>query len=182
MPPIRLVFYGGRQAGVVGLLTCLAAQTTVVSVVPVDDPVREVAQAFGLPVFAPPSLNRAESQAHLASLVPDLLVCVHGRQILKPPILRIPRMGCINVHPCLSMYKGADPIGRLLADGGRRASVGVHWMTEEVDQGPVIVEQFIDLGRCTTPGEVYNQLYPVYATALQVALVSISSTFAVDAR
>ena len=103
---------------------------------------------------------------YLKSLKPDLLVCCHGRQILKEDLLSI---GCINLHPCLYKYKGADPIVRLLADKETRASVGVHWMRKEVDEGEVIVERFLEVDGSGVV-EVYNQLYPLYSQALVEAL------------
>ena len=91
------------------------------------------------------------------------------RQILKKDILSI---GCINLHPCLSKYKGENPIERLLKDKGKKASVGVHWMTEEVDRGEVIIEKFLKI-KGSNVTEVYNELYSVYAEVLIEALNKI---------
>lgn len=64
----------------------------------------------------------------------DLLVCVHGKEILTKEILDHPKLGCINVHPCLYKYKGKEPIKRLLEEDENKASVGVHYMSETVDK------------------------------------------------
>lgn len=173
--PLRVVFYGGRPAGVVGLLTVLAKGCHVVCVVPVDEAVRGVAEQFHLPVLSATLLNAPEGRDRIAALGADLLVCVHGRAILKAETLRAVRLGGINVHPCLYKYKGARPVERLLADGETRGSVGVHWMTEEVDQGPVLVEHFVDVTGLRTPVEVYNGLYPLYARSLKDALDAIEA-------
>jgi len=104
-------------------------------------------------------------------LKPDLFVCCHGRQILKKELLAL---RCINLHPRLYKYKGADLIGRLLKDKIKKASVGVHWMTEEVDRGPIIAEEFLMVNG-KNPTEIYNTLYPVYSKVLVRALNTIKA-------
>jgi methionyl-tRNA formyltransferase len=162
----RAVFMGARQAGCTGLLTLLAAGWRVEAVVAYDAAVRQLAEALGLPLAD--SIRAPQLRDVLAGA--DLLVSVHGREIVPPDVLALPRCGGINLHPCLYAYKGAGPVERLLADGGTRASVGVHRMVEQVDAGEVLVETFLDVAGLSTPLEVYNALYPVYATALLRAL------------
>jgi methionyl-tRNA formyltransferase len=43
-------------------------------------------------------------------------------------------------------------------------------MTEQVDAGEVLVEEFVDVAGLTTVEHVYNRLYPVYALAIVKAL------------
>ncbi|MFH1451232.1 MAG: formyltransferase family protein [bacterium] len=169
---MKIVFYGGRQAGMTALLTLLAAGEKVVCVIPVDEPVINTAKLFKLNVKKPKDINDAKFVKYLFSLKPDLFVCCHGRQILKKEILKI---SAINLHPCLYKYKGSRPIARLLQDNEKKASVGVHWMAEEVDQGKVIAEEFIEV-KGVTQAEVYNELYPVYAKALIAALKKVKKT------
>ena len=88
---------------------------------------------------------------------------------MSDELLAHTKYGGINVHPCLYGYKGANPVERLLKDGNTRASVGVHRMTAQVDEGEVLAEEFVDVTG-TTVDEVYNALYPAYATALIKAL------------
>jgi methionyl-tRNA formyltransferase len=135
--------------------------------------VEKIAEKFSLKVFKPKSLNSGDSAKHLKSLNLDLLVCCHGREILKKEILEIPEKGCINLHPCLYKYKGARPIERLLEDKNPKASIGVHYMIEEVDMGDVITEIFVDVSGCSIPIEVYNKLYIYYSLALIDAIDKI---------
>jgi methionyl-tRNA formyltransferase len=165
---MRAVFMGGRQAGCVGLLTALAFGCEIDALVAYDDQVMMVADLLGL--TARPSIS--DTRGALADA--DLLISVHGRELVPSRLLTLPRLGGINVHPCLYAYKGGDPIGRLLADGNTRASVGVHRMTDELDQGEVIVEEFVDVTGDRTVTEVYNRLYPHYASALYRALKTLS--------
>lgn len=163
---MKIIFYGGKQAGMVSLLTLLALKEKIVCVIPVDEIVRETAKNLGLKVKEVKDINNKKIVKYLKSLKPDLLVCCHGRQILKKDILAI---GCINLHPCLYKYKGANPIERLLKDKEKKASIGVHWMTEKLDKGKVIVEKFLE-DKGSNIIEVYNELYPVYSEVLIKAL------------
>ena len=79
-------------------------------------------------------------------------------------------LGGINVHPCLYAYKGTNPIGRMLKDGKTRASVGVHKMTDKVDEGKLIVEEFVSVEGQDSVVGIYNALYPVYITVLLDAI------------
>lgn len=161
-----VVFLGGKQAGCTGLLALYGAGCDVLGVVAYDPQVRNLAETLGLPIFD--SVRQAAVRPLLGRA--DLLVCVHGREIVPRALLRLPRRGGINVHPCLYAYKGADPVIRLLRDRNPKASVGVHRMERQVDAGTVLVEEFMDVAGWRTAEEVYNVLYPLYATVLLKAV------------
>ena len=161
-----VVFLGGKQAGCTGLLTLYGAGCNVLGVVAYDPQVRHLAETLGLPLFD--SIRHAAVKPLLGQA--DLLVCVHGREVVPQPLLDLPKQGAINVHPCLYAYKGADPVARLLRDRNPKASVGVHRMEEQIDHGDVLVEEFVDVSGWRTAEEVYNVLYPLYATTLLKAL------------
>jgi len=163
---LKVVFLGGRQAGCVGLLAVIAAGHRIQGVVVYDSIVETLAARLGLPTFA--SIKQPEVERLLSDS--DLLVSVHCREIVPKKLLELPHLGGINVHPCLYRYKGSNPIDRLLQDGCTRASVGVHRMTESVDEGEVLAEEFVDVAGKRSVDEVYNVLYPFYASVLLKAL------------
>jgi methionyl-tRNA formyltransferase len=163
------VFVGGRQAGCVGLLAASAAGCNALAVVAYDDLVGEVAATLGILLLE--SIRGEDARDVLQRS--DLLISVHGRELVPDELLRLPRLGGINVHPCLYAYKGANPVGRLLADGNPKASVGVHRMTSELDRGDVLVEEFVDVSEEISIEGVYNRLYPHYATALVRAIATL---------
>lgn len=120
-----------------------------------------VAEQLGIQVFK--SINQ---KGFIDSVYKsDLFFSVHGREIVPEEMLAIPPLGCVNVHPCLYKYKGANPVQRMLDDDNSKASVAVHYMVEKVDAGEVILEEFVDVAG-TTVEEVYNELYPYYIKAI----------------
>lgn len=164
---MRIIFYGGRQAGMIQLLTLLALGHKVVCVIPVDETVEAAAKSLGLEIQKPKDINEDTFIDYLETLKADLFVCCHGRQIIKPRILRM--IKAINTHPCLYKYKGIEPIRRLLEDKNTKASVAVHFMAEKVDEGEVIIENFKEITSTTVDG-AYNELYPLYSETLIRAL------------
>jgi len=160
---MKIIFYGGRQAGLINLLAIMALGHQVLCVVAVDDVVESVALKMGLNVKKPKNINEDEFVDYLESLGAEVFICCHGRQIIKPRLLKL--FTCVNFHPCLYKYKGASPIKRLLAEGNKKASVAAHLMVEKVDEGQVIVENFKEVQSDTELG-VYNELYPVYVQTL----------------
>lgn len=168
---MKIIFYGARQAGLISLLTLLSKGEQVVCLIPDDEIVKEAGEGLGLNVKKFDNINDKEVVGYLKGLRPDLFICCHGRQILKKDILSF---GCINLHPCLYKYKGANPVENMLKHGEKKASVGIHWMTEKIDKGEVIVEEFKEVESRTTVG-VYNELYPLYSKVLIRALDKINN-------
>ena len=60
--------------------------------------IKLAAEARGVPVHQPESINAPEGVALLQSLAPDLLVTAAYGQILSAEVLGVPRLGGINLH------------------------------------------------------------------------------------
>jgi methionyl-tRNA formyltransferase len=163
---LSVVFLGGKQAGCIGLLTVAAAGCSIKAVVAYDSMVESIAAGLCLPMLS--SIKKPEIDKYLDGS--DLLVSVHAPEIVPDRVLKRLRFGGVNTHPCLYRYKGANPVGRLLQDGCTKASVGVHRMTQQVDEGEVLAEEFVDVTGKKSVDEVYNTLYPYYSVALLKAL------------
>ncbi len=163
---LNICFMGGKQAGITGALTMLAAGNNILSAVSYSDDLTNILSFLGISICK--SIKDKEFIEKLKGS--DLLVSVQGREIVSSDLLNLPLLGAINVHPYLYKYKGADPIKRALEDSEFRASVGVHYMSEQVDKGKVIVENFLDISRSSSVEEVYNKLYPYYSKGILEAL------------
>lgn len=170
---MKIFFYGGRNSGMAVLLGVIASGHEVVGVVPVDRPVEEIAKKLGIPVFKPKNINFPEIVDFIKEQKVELFLCCHGRQIIKENLLNV--VPSINMHPLLFRYHGAAPVARMLAANETKASVAAHWMTTEVDQGEVVVENFLEVvGK--TEVEVYNELYWLYVVTCLEALEKIKDT------
>ncbi len=155
----KVTYLGGKQAGCVGLLMAMAANCNVVAVVAYDDMVKGLAEKLSLSVYDTINHPRVEHILYGS----DLLLCVHGKEVVSQKLLALPRLGGVNVHPCLWKYKGAHSVERALEKKEPSASVGAHRMSEVVDSGEVLEEMFVDITGKTSVEEVYNALYPYYS-------------------
>ena len=169
---VSVVYFGGKQAGCIGLLTVLSFGCVVKGVVAYDVLMSNLANALGYKIYD--TIKHPEVAELLADS--DLLVSVHCREIIPQALLDLPRLGSMNVHPCLFKYKGSDPIQRLLKDGGKMASVGVHRMTAVLDDGEVLTELYVNVEGKQSAEEIYNTIYPYYTLAILESLERIQKS------
>lgn len=122
-------------------------------------PVKLVAQELGLPLLQPKSINSPDCVEFLRSLELDLLVTAAFGQLLRPVVLRLPRLGCINVHASLlPKYRGAAPIHWALIHGERETGVTTFLMDEGMDTGPILLQSSIPIDPDETAGELEERL------------------------
>ncbi len=82
--------------------------------------------------------------AQLAALTPDLLVLAGYMRVLSPEFVRDWHGRMVNVHPSLlPKYRGLDTYARALAAGETRHGASVHFVTEQLDGGPVIAQHSV---------------------------------------
>ena len=124
-----------------------------------------------IPVLTPERVNAEDSLAVLAALQPDIAVVVAYGQILRPALLEMPALGCVNVHASLlPAYRGAAPIQMAIADGCSETGVSIMHMDEGMDTGDVILCRATSIGPDETAGELHARLGELGAGALLEAL------------
>src|SRR5690606_18673350 len=80
----------------------------------------------------------------VAAVQPDLIVCAGYMRILDGRALA-PFVGrMINIHPSLlPKYRGLHTHRRALEAGDTEHGASVHWVTAELDGGPVIAQAVV---------------------------------------
>ncbi len=130
-------------------------------------PVKRYLGERGTLVLSPESINAPESLERLRSLAPDLMVVVAYGQLLKPALLSIPRMGCINVHgSLLPKYRGAAPIQWAVANGERVTGVTTMFINERMDAGDIILKREVPVGPEDSGGALQDVMARVGAELL----------------
>lgn len=123
------------------------------------NPMRQLAEAHGTPVFDPESINSAEARQQLAEIAADLFVVADYGQILKGKTLELARLGGVNIHgSLLPKYRGAAPINWALYHGDQVTGVTVIHMTPKLDAGPCIAQAELPIEPEATAPEVEEQL------------------------
>jgi len=134
---------------------------------PVPSEVKTVALNHGLPVLQPERL-KAE---HLENLSMDVMVVVAYGQILREPVLALPKFGCINVHgSLLPRWRGAAPIQRALEAGDTESGVCIMQMEKGLDTGPVLMSVVVAIDPEDTAGSLTSKIASAGQTALAQVL------------
>jgi methionyl-tRNA formyltransferase len=138
----------------------------------VASPVKEYAQAQGLPVLQPQSLRKDPAAVEaLRQLAPDLIVVAAYGLILPKTVLEIPRFGCLNIHASLlPAYRGASPITAALLDGLTTTGVSIMVMDEGMDTGPVLTQVRHTIEPGDTTASLSQRLAELGATFLLTTL------------
>jgi methionyl-tRNA formyltransferase len=125
---------------------------------------KEMAQARGIPVLQPESINTPDGVAGLASWKPDLLVVAAYGQILSRDVLAVAAQGGINVHASLlPKYRGAAPIAWAIFNGEKETGVTIIRMSTALDAGDMLAQQTVAIGPEETAGELEARLAPLGA-------------------
>ena len=133
--------------------------------------------AHGVPIHRPKSINGKAFLAMLAEEIkPDVIVSIACPQILKEKILKLPPMGCINVHGALlPRYRGMMPSFWALYHGEKQGGVTVHYMTPELDAGEILAQKMVDIARDETLRGLMAETKELGAQALLEALDMLES-------
>ncbi|OBR72296.1 formyltetrahydrofolate deformylase [Xanthomonas arboricola] len=109
-----------------------------------------------LPVSAD---TRAAQEAQLLALVEalqiDLVVLARYMQILSPALCRALAGRAINIHHSfLPSFKGAQPYHQAHARGVKIIGATAHYVTEDLDEGPIIEQDVARVDHAMTPRDL----------------------------
>ena len=168
---VRLVFMGSPGFAVPSLRRLADAGYQIVGVFTQPDrpagrgrkleppAVKLAAVELGLTIFQPPRLRDAEATATLRSLAPDLILVAAYGQILRPAVLDLPRLGCLNVHASLlPRHRGASAIAASILAGDAETGVSIMQIDRGMDTGPVLAQRAAPVEPADTTGSLAERL------------------------
>lgn len=145
-------------------------------------PVHATAEAAGIPVFTPTSLNTEDALATFRAHQADVAVVVAYGLILPQAILETPARGCLNIHASLlPRWRGAAPINRAIMAGDRETGVMIMKMDVGLDTGPLACvgsepcAEILVIGENETAGELHDRLADAGGRAIGVALTALEN-------
>lgn len=142
----------------------------------VASPVKEVAQAAGIPVFQPENFREEETVQQLRDLKPDVCAVVAYGRILPQKVLDVPTLGCINIHASvLPKYRGSAPYQWAVLDGLTETGVTAMYLVREMDAGDIIDVSKTPIGENETAGELLDRLAVLGADLLSKTLRRFAS-------
>jgi phosphoribosylglycinamide formyltransferase-1 len=104
------------------------------------------------------------------------IVCLAGfMRLLSPWFVKEWEGRLLNIHPSLlPEFKGARAVRDALAAGVRETGCSVHWVTEEVDAGPVLLQEKVQVLPNDTEESLHQRIHAaehrIYPKALALAL------------
>lgn len=166
----RIIFMGTPDFAVASLQALLSAGCNVVAVVTAPDrpsgrglklmpsPVKQAAEAAGLPVLQPEKLRDPAFLEQLASYQADLQVVVAFR-MLPEVVWAMPTIGTFNLHgSLLPQYRGAAPINWAIINGETETGVTTFFIEKEIDTGQMIFQDHEPIHVDDTAGTLHDRL------------------------
>jgi methionyl-tRNA formyltransferase len=130
-------------------------------------PVKRTALELGLPVLQPEKASDPAFIAQVAALAPGLIAVVAYGQILRPALLALPPLGCVNVHgSVLPELRGAAPIQWAVIRGYQETGVTTMFIDPGMDTGDLLLQATEPICPADTAGSLAERLAPVGAALL----------------
>lgn len=176
---MRLAFFGTPDFGVPSLMALAQEGHELALVVTQPDrpagrgwrsaasPVKEAAQALGLPLCQPESVATAEFLAQLRQIEPEACIVVAFGQKITPELLSVPPRGWVNVHASLlPRWRGAAPVARAIMAGDTVTGVTTIYLDSGWDTGDMILRRQVPIDPEENAGELQSRLAVVGAEVL----------------
>jgi methionyl-tRNA formyltransferase len=140
-------------------------------------PVKAFALEHNIAVHQPAKIKTNEEvRAVFETIKPDACIVAAYGKILPEWLLKIPRLGCINVHASLlPKYRGAAPINWAIANGESETGVTVMQMDVGMDTGAMLSKRATKIVVDETAVELTTRLSQIGAELLSESLPQIES-------
>ena len=139
-------------------------------------PVKQTAEANGIPVYQPRTLRDGSSDELIKSLAPDIIVVVAYGCIIPPQLLHVAKYGCINLHvSLLPKYRGSAPIQWAVLNGDAETGVTIMQLDEGLDTGDILYVQPVAIDPDMTSGELFDRVSAIGAKTLVEVLPKIEA-------
>jgi phosphoribosylglycinamide formyltransferase-1 len=151
--PRLVVLISGQGRNLQAILDAVAAGTLPAAVAGVvsnraDAPGLERARRAGVPALAVPHADFADRAAFDSALLaqvealrPDIVAMAGFMRVLGDPVIARLRGRLLNIHPSLlPKYPGLRTHRRVLDAGDAEHGASVHFVTEQLDGGPVAIQ------------------------------------------
>ena len=136
-----------------------------------ESAVKVTANAANVPIFQPQNINHEDAMAYLRELRCDLMVVAAYGQLFKPPLLALPKYGCINIHASLlPRWRGASPIQHAILHGDDNSGVTIMQMAQKMDAGDIWYQSQCAIETQDTAQSLHDRLADMGAQCLLPAI------------
>lgn len=124
-----------------------------------------------IPILQANKINSKEIIDSVSECKPDLCIIAHFERIIKPELLRVPKLGFINLHPSLlPYYRGLAPQHYPIINGEKEVGITVHYVDEGTDTGDIILQKRYPLADDAYVADLHSLWMREYKTIVVEAL------------
>lgn len=129
----------------------------------------------------PKGLTRKEYAKRLIKTIepykPDLIVLAGFMRILDDSFTDAFEGKIVNIHPSLlPLFKGLNPQKQALEAGVKISGATVHFVTNELDSGPIIIQAAVGVHKGDTPESLADRIlkveHKIYSMAIKLIIES----------
>lgn len=192
MKAMRSVFIGGKQLGADCLRVLLKKKCppTLVIANPDDtgkdswhESLVKVARKARLPLIVGKKVKDEATLARIQKANPDIIFCIGSMELIPKTVLDIPKKGTINIHPALlPLYRGRYSIPHAIFNGEKETGVTLHYMTEGLDNGPIILQRSFPLTESDTARTAYDMFTKIGTELFEQFVTMLESQDTIEAR
>ena len=136
------------------------------------DPLREAAEAAGLPAIPTRDLRKEQPFEAYRAWQPELIVFAFVTDIVRANVLETATHGAIQYHPSLlPKHRGRSAMNWPIIAGETTTGLTIFWVDEGIDTGPILLQREEEIRPDDSVGSLYfDRLYPLGVEALVEAV------------
>ncbi len=109
-------------------------------------------------IFRGREFRQAQGLAALRALNLDYIIGVHFPYLVPPPVLELPRIGVLNLHPAYLPYnRGWHTVSWALLEGTAIGAT-LHFMDAGIDTGDIVHQKLLDVSPADTADSLYRRV------------------------
>jgi methionyl-tRNA formyltransferase len=166
---VKFAWVGFHAEGLAALQALLAAGAPIAAVLTLKPELAAkrsggvdytaVCGEYGVPLHFIAGINEPDAEQILAALAPDVIFVIGWHQIVRPPVMRLARLGLIGAHASfLPHNRGSAPINWAIMRGERETGNTLMWLSEGVDEGDIIAQRAFPITAYDTCATLYAQV------------------------
>lgn len=150
---MNILLVGEESAGIRALQTLAQSRHRIVGVAASPSPkygspvtLWDTAKKLGIRTWAASTVKDPAFVEQIRAENVDVLLNLHSLYLINEEIVRAPKIGSFNLHPGpLPRYAGLNPVSWALYSGEKTHGVTLHWMTGQIDGGPIVYQSIFPI-------------------------------------
>ncbi len=138
--------------------------------------IEELALDYPINLYEVDDHNSLDTIRHIEAFRPDVGVLVNTRRLCSQ-LIAVPGHGFLNLHlSALPKYGGLEPVFWALYHGEKEIGVTVHFVSEKIDEGDIVLQNMIPVSRLDDEDSLYTKALWLGTAMMVKALKQLDSS------